>query len=304
MTRMGNPHVGGRAMAPLLALAAVSLAVLGFAAPALAGKPTGRYANFSQCPLKVTGVNFCIFGQTSSGEFKIKKTVVPITKTITLQGGIIVAESGAETFVNAANGETLSKTPENVPGGLLKIIAPKEWPEILQVIFNEIISKGVTGVNASTEQVGNVTISRGSLLAGLPDALGLPVRVHLENSFLGSGCYVGSKAHPVNLELTTGATSPPLPNESIKGSLGEPEFIEEDGEDALLVLRKNSLVNNTFSAPEAEGCGSQYFFGLFTGLIDDAVDAELGLPSASGNNTAILDGTLENASAAAVKRSE
>lgn len=304
MTRMGKPHVGGRAMAPLLALAAVSLAVLGFAAPALAGKPTGRYANFSQCPLKVTGVNFCIFGQTSSGEFKIKKTQVPITKTITLQGGIIVPESGGETFVNAANGETLSKTPENVPGGLLKIIAPKGWPEILQVIFNEFISKGITGVNASTELVGNVTISRGSLLAGLPDALGLPVRVHLENSFLGSGCYVGSKAHPVNLELTTGATSPPLPNESIKGSLGEPEFIEEDGEDALLVLRKNSLVNNTFSAPEAEGCGSQYFFGLFTGLIDDAVDAELGLPSASGNNTAILDGTLENASATAVKRSE
>ncbi|HEX4116146.1 MAG TPA: hypothetical protein VHY18_09770 [Solirubrobacteraceae bacterium] len=301
---MGKPHVGGRAMAPLLALAAVSLAVLGFAAPALAGKPTGRYANFSQCPLKVTGVNFCIFGQTSSGEFKIKKTQVPITKTITLQGGIIVPESGGETFVNAANGETLSKTPENVPGGLLKIIAPKGWPEILQVIFNEFISKGITGVNASTELVGNVTISRGSLLAGLPDALGLPVRVHLENSFLGSGCYVGSKAHPVNLELTTGATSPPLPNESIKGSLGEPEFIEEDGEDALLVLRKNSLVNNTFSAPEAEGCGSQYFFGLFTGLIDDAVDAELGLPSASGNNTAILDGTLENASATAVKRSE
>jgi hypothetical protein len=303
---MGKPHVGGRAMAPLLALAAMSLAVLGFAAPALAGKPTGRYANFSQCPLKVTGVNYCVFGQTSSGEFKIKKTEVPITKTITLQGGIIVPESGVgpETFVNAANGETLSKTPENVPGGLLKIIAPKGWPEILQVIFNEFISKGITGVNASTEQVGNVTISRTSLLTGAPDALGLPVRVHLENSFLGSGCYVGSKAHPVNLELTTGATSPPLPNESITGSLGEPEFIEEDGEGALLVLRKNSLVNNTFAAPEAEGCGSQYFFGLFTGLIDDAVDAELGLPSASGNNTAILDGTLENASGAAVKRSE
>jgi len=303
MTRMGIPNVGGRAMAPLLALAAVSLAVLGFAAPALAGKPTGRYVNFSQCPTKVTGVDSCVFGQTSSGEFKIKKTEVPITKTITLQGGIIVAESGAETFVNAANGETLSKTPENVPGGLLKIIAPKGWPEILQVIFNEFISKGITGVNASTELVGNVTISRPSLLGGAPDALGLPVRVHLENSFLGNNCYVGSKAHPVNLELTTGATSPPLPNESIKGSLGEPEFIEEDGE-GLLILRKNSLVNNTFSAPEAEGCGSQYFFGLFTGLVDDAVDAELGLPSASGNNTAILNGTLENTSAAAVERSE
>ncbi|HTB49982.1 MAG TPA: hypothetical protein VK701_03320 [Solirubrobacteraceae bacterium] len=299
---MGKPHVGGRAMAPLLAVAAVSLAVLGFAAPALAGKPTGKFANFGQCPTKVSGVNFCVFAQTNSGEFKIKTTEVPITKTITLQGGIIDnEETGAETWVNAANGETISKTPENVPGGLFKIIAPKGWPEILQIIFNEFISKGITGVNATTELVGNIGISRGALLSGAPDALSLPVRVHLENGFLGNGCYVGSKAHPVMLELTTGTTSPPLPNEPITGSLGEPEFIEEGN---LLILKKNELVNNTFAAPEAEGCGSQILFGLFTGAIDSAVDSELGLPSASGNNTAILKGTLENAKAAAVIKSE
>jgi len=304
MTRMGMPHLGrgARRMAPLLALAAVSLAALGFAAPALAGKPTGKFANFGECPTKVSGVNFCVFAQTSSGEFKIKKTEVPITKTITLQGGIIANEStGAETFVNATNGETLSKTPENVPGGLLKIIAPKDWPEILQIIFNEFIDKGVTGVNASTELVGNVGISRLNLLTGAPDALSLPVRVHLENSFLGGSCYVGSKAHPVTLELTTGTTSPPLPNEPITGSIGEAELIEGG---TLLILKKNSLVNNTFAAPAAEGCGSQILFGLFTGVIDSAVDSELELPSVSGNNTAILKGTLENAEAAAVIKSE
>jgi hypothetical protein len=305
MTRMGKSHMG-RGVAgttSLLAVAAVVLCALAFAVPAMAGKPTGRFANFGQCPTKVSGVNECLYGQTTSGDFQIKKTEVPITKTITLQGGVIATESG-ETFVNAANGETLSKTPENVPGGLLKIVAPKEWPEILQILFNEFIDKGITGVNASTELVGNVTISRIGLLIGAPDALSLPVRVHLENSFLGNNCYVGSKSHPVNIELTTGKTSPPLPNESITGSLGEPELLEEDGEDALLVLKKNELVNNTFAAPEAEGCGSQIFFGLFTGLIDDAVDSELELPSVSGNNTAILKGSLEDASAAAVIRSE
>lgn len=304
MTRMGKPHTGGRVtrMAPLLAVAAVSLVVLGFAAPALAGKPTGIYANFTQCPTKVTGVNLCVFGQTTSGEFKIKKTTVPITKTITLQGGIILNEStGAETFVNAANGETLSKTPETVPGGLLKILAPEFLPEPLKKIFNEFINKGFTGATASTELVGTVTINRTALFEGAPDALDLPVRVHLENEFLGPKCYVGSKAHPVNLELTTGTTSPPLPNEPIKGNPGEPE-IKEGGN--LLIIRKNSLVNNTFSAPEAEGCGSQILFGLFTGLIDDAVNSELELPSTSGHNTAILNGTLENASAAAVVKSE
>jgi len=63
-------------------------------------------------------------------------------------------------------------------------------------------------------------------------------------------------------------------------------------------------VNNSFAAPVAEGCGSQILFGLFTGIIDSAVDSELGLPSAAGHNTAILNGTQEIAIAAAVKASE
>jgi len=304
MTRMGRPHMGRgvAGMTSLLAVAAVALAALAFSATAMAGKPTGVFANFGNCPTKTAGVRFCTFAQTTSGEFKIKKTAVPITKTITLQGGIIQSESGAETWVNAANGaETLSKTPQTVPGGLLKIIAPKGWPEILQIIFNEIVNKGITGVTATTELVGNVTINRTGLFTGAPDALDLPVRVHLENEFLGPSCYVGSKAHPVNVELTTGTTSPPLPNEPITGSVGELEFKEEGN---LVILKKNSLVNNTFAAPEAEGCGSQILFGLFTGIVDSAVDSELELPSVSGNNTAILKGTLENASAAAVVKSE
>ncbi len=296
MTRMGKPHMG------LLAVVAAALMALAFASPALALKPTGDFVNFGNCPTKVTGVNFCVFAQTTSGEFKIKKTEVPITKTITLQGGIIDNETtGAETWVNAANGaETLSKTPQSVPGGLLKIMAPEFFPEPLKKIFNEFISKGITGVNATAELVGNISISRGALLTGAPNALNLPVRVHLENEFLGPKCYVGSSSKPVNIELTTGTTSPALPNEPITGSLGEPEFKDE----SILILRKNSLVNNTFAAPEAEGCGSQILFGIFTGVVDGAVNLELGLPSVSGNNTAILKGTLENAAEAAVLASE
>jgi hypothetical protein len=297
MTRMGKPHMG------LLAVAAAALMALVFAGPALATKPTGDYVNFANCPTKTAGVNFCVFGQTSSGHFTIKKTEVPITKTITLQGGIIEnTETGAETWVNAANGaETISKTPQSVPGGLFKILAPEFFPEPLKKLFNEFISKGPTGVNAATELVGKITINRLALLTGGPDALTLPVRVHLENEFLGSKCYVGSSSKPVNIELTTGTTSPPLPNEPITGSLGEPEFKDEG---SLLIIKKNELVNNTFSAPTSEGCGSQILFGIFTGVIDDAVNSELGLPSAAGNNTAILKGTLENASAAAVIASE
>ncbi|MGH2912852.1 MAG: hypothetical protein ACRDJ3_10320 [Solirubrobacteraceae bacterium] len=304
MTSTGITHTRRGALSALLVAAAIaSLAVLAFAGSALALKPTGDFVNFGNCPTKVTGVNFCVFATTSSGEFKIKKTTVPITKTITLQGGIIDnEETGVETWVNAANGaQTISLTPQTVPGGLLKILAPSFFGEPLSKIFNEFINKGITGVTATTELVGNISINRGALLSGGPDALNLPVRVHLENGFLGPKCYVGSSSKPVNVELTTGTTSPPLPNTPITGSLGEPEFKDEFN---LLILRKNSLVNNTFSAPTSEGCGSQILFGIFTGIIDSAVNAELELPSVSGNNTAILSGTLENATAAAVVASE
>jgi hypothetical protein len=305
MIRMGKPHMrrGGRFMAPLLAVAAVSLAALGFVAPAMASKPTGEFANFGECPQSNHSVNQCIYAQTTSGQFSIGTTEVPITKPITLQGGLILTEEPrSETFVDAnVPGNTLSLTPQTVPGGLLKILAPKGWPTFLQNFFNEIVNKGITGVTETTELTGTPILNRVSLLTGLGTALVLPTRVHLENSFLGNECYIGSKAHPVNVELTTGTTSPPLPNEPIKGSIGEVEFRHEN---ELVVIKKNSLVNNSFAAPEAEGCGSQILFGLFTGIIDSAVDSEIGLPSASGHNTAILNGTLENATTIAVKSSE
>jgi len=280
---------------------AVPLAGLGLASPAMAGKPTGKFVNFGDCPLKTSGVNLCLFAQTAGGltggEFTVGNRTVPLTKSITLQGGLIVnEETGSETFVNAEDGNTLSKTPQTVPGGLLGVIASKELPEWLQNIFNEFINKGPLGVSATTELVGSVTINEKNLVLGEGTALTLPVRLHLENSFLGSSCYVGSASKPVTVNLTTGTTSPPAPNKPIKGSLGELKF-EEGG--ALLIINKNSLVDNAFAAPGAEGCGGSLSF-----LVDPAVNAALGLPSAAGHNTAILNGKLEQAAAEAVVASE
>lgn len=304
MIRMGKPHMGrgARRIAPLLTVAAMSLAMLGFAAPAMALKPTGEWVNFGDCPLSNPSVALCLYAKTESGEFKIGKTAVPLTKPTTLQGGLeIVEEGNKEVFVEAADGNTLSKTPQTVPGGLLKILAPEFLPEPLKKIFNEFINKGPTGVNATTELVGEVQISLANIEEKNGIGLVLPVRVRLENEILGPTCYIGSKAHPVDVEFTTGTTSPPLPNEPITGSPGEPS---ERGSGTILVLSNNKLVNNSFAAPEAEGCGSQILFGLFTGIIDKAVDSQLELPSAAGNNTAILEGKQELAVAEAVKASE
>ncbi|HEX5308809.1 MAG TPA: hypothetical protein VFW38_06990 [Solirubrobacteraceae bacterium] len=303
MINMGIKGNGRRtAVSVLLTTALVALLALGLASQALATKPTGAFVNFGDCPLSNPATVGCVYAQTTGGEFNIGSTEVPIKKTITLQGGLpVTEEEPLISIIPAADGNTLSKTPQTVPGGLLKILAPGFFPEPLKAIFNEFINKGITGVTATTELAGTPKISLGNALTKSGTALVLPVRVHLENSFLGSGCFIGSKAHPVSVEFTTGTTSPPGPNKPITGSGGELE-IKEGG--ALLIDKNNSLVNNSFGAPEAEGCGSQILFGLFTWLVDDAVDAEVGLPSEPGHNTAILNGNEEIGVASAVKASE
>jgi hypothetical protein len=120
--------------------------------------------------------------------------------------------------------------------------------------------------------------------------------VKLDKAFLGNSCFIGSAAHPIVQHLTTGATSPPPPNTSISGRVGELEF---NSTFTLVTIKNNKLVDNAYAAPAAEGCG-----GIFSFLIDPAVDAKLGLPSAAGHNTTVLEGTLKNATAEAVKESE
>jgi hypothetical protein len=121
-------------------------------------------------------------------------------------------------------------------------------------------------------------------LIGSGTAFSLPVKIKLDNPFLGSNCYVGTNSNPVKLNLTTGATSPPPPNTSISGNPGEGG---EDPNGRFIFLKNNRLVDNSFSAPGASGCGGI----LFSWAVDPLVDSILGTPSPAGTNTAILEGT-------------
>ena len=303
---MTNTHRGRRlgvakhARLGLCALV-VSLAALVGAAPALAAEhhPKGEFERFKDCPLSNSATELCLLAKTSSGEIVIGKKAVPIVNAITLQGGLHEASEENLEFIAAEDGNTLSKSPQPVPGGLLGIMAPEFLPGFLKTLFNEFISKGITGVNATTElaaPASAIKFNLNNLIEGHGTTFTLPIKVHLENAFLGSNCYVGSNAHPINIELTTGTTSPPPPNKPITGKVGE---INGNEEFTFVEISHNSLVNNSFAAPVAEGCG-----GLFSFLIDPAVDSELELPSPAGHNTAILNGTLYQAVAAAVKASE
>jgi hypothetical protein len=293
-----------RSMLAATMIAAVG--ILGVASPAMA-KPTGPYAVFEQCPTTVTGVVLCTYAQTTSGEFVVgtTKLKVPINKTITLQGGGIAnpAEKNSFFLYPAKNGESLSKTELNVPGGLLDLINCEEitgngffeWAarEACKAVFEN----KTTGVTATTELVATeknpAILQLARLIEGEGTALTLPVRVHLKNPFLGNSCYIGTEASPIQLHLTTGTTSPPEPNKPITGN---PGIFEE--EELVTVIKENSLVDNSFSAPTTSGCGE--FLGI-TGFLDGIVNSKIGLPSTAGHNTAILDGTLRTATAKAVK---
>jgi hypothetical protein len=277
------------------------LACLGIASPAVAKSPTGDFAVFSQCPRFTSGVNICLYSQTKSGEVILNKQTVPITNTITLQGGIKRnAETEVETFVGALNGETLSKTPQKVPGGLTGLVKCNEISNPIERIVCELIFENkLTGVNATTElarPASEIGISKNNLVNEEGVALSLPVKIHLENPLLGSECYVGSSAHPVTWNLTTGTTSPPAPNKPISGKVGELEFKDEFN---FVAITNNALVDNTYSAPEATGCG-----GIFSFLIDPIINGKIGLPSAAGHNTTILNNTIKEATAESVIKSE
>jgi hypothetical protein len=292
----------------LAAVLATSVTAFAFASPAMA-TPKGPYEVFKQCPAgaiaKISKESLCILASTTSGEFTIGSTTVPISKTLTLQGGAVPDGNPAEFFlVPALNGESLSKTELNVPGGLLNIVNCEaiKGNGIFEIIerasCKAVFENKTTGVTATTEIVANASnpalFNLGNLLGEKGSALTLPVRVHLKNPLLGNSCYIGSESSPIQLHLTTGTTSPPAPNKPITGNVG---FFEE--ENLILSVTENKLVDNAWSAPAASGCGEFFSF-----LIDPIVDAKLGLPSAAGHNTAILGGELKATPALAVVASE
>jgi hypothetical protein len=309
--RVGRPR-GARRQGLVVGLALVApiLFALVGASSALAA-PKGIFAKYSDCPTATPGVALCTYGVTTSGEFTIGSTKVPINKTITLQGGGI--HTGGPNFNEyflypAKDGNSLSKTELNVPGGLLNLVKCEEIKGngLLEILergtCKAIFENKTTGVTATTELVATATnpaiLNLTALVEERGTAITLPVRVHLKNPLLGEGCYIGSEKSPIQLHLTDGTTAPPPPNKPIKGKLGEPRT-EVENEFESTAITNNTLVDNSFSAPVSEGCG-----GIFSFLIGPIINSKIGLPSAAGKNTAILSGTLNTAETEAVVASE
>jgi len=267
-----GPGVRERTLVIAMALAAAFVS-LGAASPALASKIKEEFVPFADCPVEAAAD--CLVANTTGGEFVLDHKTVPITKTVTIQGGIATAlPLTAQPLVGAVGGETLSKTPLTVPGGLVGI-------------------EGLGGeVTATAEIAGppsSVIVNRIGLALGNEPAVTLPLKIHLENPTLGNECYIGTDAEPIVLHLTTGTTSPPFPGKPISGKFGT---FENAGKGKIRRYIGNSLVDNDFAVPGATGCG-----GVLSFLIDPGVDLIVGIPAPAGFNTAIMNGPLEETNA-------
>jgi hypothetical protein len=154
-------------------------------------------------------------------------------------------------------------------------------PPGVQTWWNDGIANGLTNVNLTTELAApatSIALSIENLIFEEGVALGLPLKFHLENALLGSNCFVGSNAEPIQVDLTTDTSG------SLKGQAGELMF---NGGFTLLTLTGVKLVNETFAAPEASGCG-----GIYSAYVDPLVDSIFGLPAGSGENSMVLEGDL------------
>jgi hypothetical protein len=287
----------------LLAMAALA-ALLVPASSALGAphSPTGEFAQFNDCPLSRATLDSCLYSESTSGEFTIGKKTVPLVNPVILQGGIEWEPDifGKISVFGAEDGNTLVKTPQPVPGGLLGVTAPGWWPSFLRNLFNETINNGFTGVTATVELAAPATsikLSPLNLLLQNGTALSLPSKIKLSNPFLGSNCYIGSSSNPVVLNFTSGTTAPPPPNEPITGDPGAPS---ENPSGTLVTFSGGRLVDNSYAAPGANGCGGF----LFSWLVDPFVNSIVGVPSAAGTNTAILEGKIQLAQPEAVRASE
>ncbi len=274
----------------------LTISIFAMVASASAKEPTGIFARYKQCPTNNPAVNVCFVGDAEGGEYQVGKIVVPIVKTQILQGGYFGEAPAMLTVIGAENGETLVKTPQVVPGGIFSLVKEGRYPGYLRNLCKNFPNNSECRVTATAELVGQMALSTVNLLSEEGIAVGLPLRLHLNNPLLGGRCFIGSATSPLQLNFTTGTTSPPPPNAPIQGKAGG---LTIEDEFANVILSNDLLVDNSFSAPGAEGCG-----GPQSIVVDREIDQKASLPSPAGYNTTKLASTLFVGETRAVKSSE
>lgn len=267
--------IQSKTFARLLLVMGTAALTLAFLVPSASAKttPNPGYEQFSTCPDKGESAStlICLTSEVTGGHLQMGTKTVPIENPLTLAGGVNAA---FEEFTPGPGGG-LSKVKQKVPGGVI----------------------GLTGLTWLLEFFGSdaLTLYATTELAGAPtgfniESVTIPIKAHLTtpSGVLGNNCYIGSNSNPIVLNLTTGTTSPPPPNEPITGVEPELSFDEK----LILHLDNGTYVDNEFAAPGANGCVLK-LFGFIPISLNGFVNSQSGLPSAAGNNEVVQEFDLE-----------
>jgi hypothetical protein len=224
-----------------------ALAVCGaFAPAAVAGDPAPGLEAFAGCPEPPAAIDHCTIS-TTTGRLELGRIDLRLDEPITLNGGV-PAGSPAPFEFDERGGLFSPRVPitdPRLPGG---------------------------PVQAKLQLAGTIMVA-------LPASETMPLKVKLEHPLLGADCYIGSEREPLTLNLTTGTTAPPPPNQPISGAV--PGFSLDPADPRIFLVSDGVFVDNAFRTPAASGCGPH-------GALDRVVNALAGLPSPAGRNTAVL----------------
>jgi hypothetical protein len=247
----------------VVALAATFAACL-IAATAASAATAPGYEEFGDCPDRAAdpAVGGCVITEVNSGHLKLGTKNTPIEDQIRLVLGLT---NEGQSVPGSFDGGR-----QRIPGGLIGITG-LDW---LRFLF----PFSALQIYAEAELAGPVTNAL--------DAPALPLKVRLDNVLLNNNCYIGSNGNPIQLNLTTGTTSPPPPNTPISGQPGT------IGLDPVLpgVVRSTGIryVDNAFAAPAATNCDLLALNLLVTAL----VNLQAGLPAAAGNNETVQNANV------------
>jgi hypothetical protein len=252
---------------------------------------SGDWAALNRCPVDnptmlaanaTTSLALCVTVASPNGTFTIGGLTLP-TKASNLQLGVVLNQTNGTATPISPSGGALVDEPIEVPNGLVALICPSHGHRAWQVCRPQHNGRDnehsgeLTNLTISIEPAGEP--SNFNLFAGLSlnqPIISLPVKIHLQNRLLGDRCYIGSDAEPIVLQQQN-TTQPTTAFERFDGN-GTPD---PNGTMTLLALL-STQASSSFAVPTASGCG-------FMGIFDEAIDGHMGLPSAAGQNSLVLN---------------
>jgi hypothetical protein len=270
--------------------------------------PGGAYKPFTDCPLKnplaqeipsvpqplTSGESLalCIDGAVNGGSVKIGNITTPVVKPVDVQFGAFTLPNSSLGGDNSGGIDSLASgilpppeglstvvltQPDRIGASLSKTLGCPSSDPTVQTLCQQIgHTPGGNNVYALAQEAGNVT--NFALLSWTQR-----IKFQLINPLLGPNCYIGSNNNPIvlnpQLSVGTGGRLNEFPDPN---PTKHPDTV-------VLQVTKAIASDTTFTAPGVTGCGPG---GANNIPIDLALDAGTGLPSASGSNSLVLNGTF------------